>query len=87
MPTLRERREEIAILARHFIATSEADAERGVTGIFPEAQSMLSNYAWPGNVRQLKHVIELAMAFASGPIIQPHDLALRPDCAWPPQTA
>jgi transcriptional regulator with GAF, ATPase, and Fis domain len=75
LPPLHERREDIPILVRRFIATSEAAAARGVTDISADAAGMLSNYDWPGNVRQLKHVLERAAAFAGSPTLQPHDVA------------
>jgi transcriptional regulator with GAF, ATPase, and Fis domain len=74
IPSLRERREDIPILARHFISTWAASGEVGVTGISQEAESILSNYHWPGNVRQLKHVIDRTVAFASGATIERQDL-------------
>jgi DNA-binding NtrC family response regulator len=75
MPPLRERREDIPALARHFISTHDVGGERNITGLSPEAESILCNYDWPGNVRQLKHVIERAIAFASGYILQLEDVA------------
>jgi DNA-binding NtrC family response regulator len=75
LPPLHERREDIPILVRRFLATSEAAAARGITDISAAAAGMLSNYDWPGNVRQLKHVLERAAAFADGPTLQPHHVA------------
>jgi DNA-binding NtrC family response regulator len=75
MPPLRERREDIPVLARHFINTSPAAAERGVTAISPEAESVLCNYDWPGNIRQLKNVMDRAIEFASADVIQRDEIS------------
>jgi transcriptional regulator with GAF, ATPase, and Fis domain len=88
LPPLRDRLEDIPELVRHFIEAAVMDNERipartGVTGISPEAESILCNYPWPGNVRQLEHVIAAAVALASNDTIQPTDL--RMDSSGPRQ--
>jgi two-component system response regulator PilR (NtrC family) len=62
LPPLRERREDIPILARHFLERFGREADRRVTGISEEAMARLLGYSWPGNVRELENVIERAVA-------------------------
>jgi len=71
LPPLRERREDIALLARHFLA---ANAGYGVKRLGARTQAVLEGYAWPGNVRELLHVIERAVILGKGDEIQPEDL-------------
>ena len=74
LPALRERREDIARLAEHFIAKHAAKSPRRVTGISPEAQECLRKYDWPGNVRELENAIERAIVLGSTSMILPEDL-------------
>lgn len=67
IPPLRERREDIALLAEHFLSLSCADVGKRIKGFTPEALTFLSNYSWPGNVRELRNVIERIVTLA------PHD--------------
>jgi two-component system response regulator PilR (NtrC family) len=62
LPALRERREDIPLLARHFLETFRRSMEKPVTSISPEAMSRLESYDWPGNVRELENTIERAVA-------------------------
>jgi two-component system response regulator HydG len=72
LPPLRERRSDVEQLIAHFLARYGAPA--GVTGITDAAQQALAAYDYPGNVRQLEHVIQRAVAVARGPEIEPADL-------------
>jgi transcriptional regulator with PAS, ATPase and Fis domain len=74
MPPLRERREDILLLANYFVAESSRRAKRRPVRISAEARSYLTNYDWPGNVRELANVIERAVVFSSGEVILPEDL-------------
>ena len=74
MPALRERREDIPLLARHFTARYSEKCKRRVTGLAPEALACLNNYDWPGNVRELENAIERAIVLGSTERIQPDDL-------------
>jgi transcriptional regulator with GAF, ATPase, and Fis domain len=74
MPALRERREDIPLLARHFTARYSEKCKRRVTGLSPEALACLNNYDWPGNVRELENVIERAVVLGSTERIQQEDL-------------
>jgi two-component system response regulator GlrR len=76
LPPLRERRGDIPLLARHFLAKYSAEARKEVGNFSLEALERLLNYEWPGNVRELMHVIERAVVFSQGPVIQGFDIAL-----------
>jgi len=74
MPPLRERREDILLLATYFVANFSKKCKRKVTGISPEARRLLYSYDWPGNVRQLQNAIERAVVMGSTEWIAPEDL-------------
>ena len=74
LPPLRERREDIPLLARHFLESYAAANDRPVLGISPAALALLEGYGWPGNVRELEHAIEHAAALTASPVILPEDL-------------
>jgi len=74
MPPLRERREDIPLLANYFAAKHGARSKRPVQGISPEARLYLVNYDWPGNVRELENAVERAVVLGSGELILPEDL-------------
>lgn len=74
LPPLRERREDIPMLAYHFMQTCAAANQKRVTGISPEAMLVLQQANWPGNVRELAHTIESAVVVTSHEIILPDDL-------------
>ncbi|MFW8601250.1 sigma 54-interacting transcriptional regulator [Desulfobacterota bacterium M19] len=69
LPPLSERREDILLLARHFLRTLNDQARKTINGFAPEAMELLINAAWPGNIRQLYNVIEHAVALTSGSLI------------------
>ena len=73
-PPLRERREDIPILAAHFIQKYAGDNRVEAKIFTAEAMDYLSGYEWPGNVRQLENVIERCMVLASGESITVEDL-------------
>ncbi len=74
IPPLRERVEDIPLLAQFFIQTYGTAKAKPITGISPEAVDLLTRYWWPGNIRELEHAIERAVALAPHPIICPEDL-------------
>jgi len=78
LPPLRERREDIAPLALHFLARQAARYRKELQGFHPDALQALLAYPWPGNIRELEHAVERAVLLASGSTITPDDLALRP---------
>jgi two-component system response regulator PilR (NtrC family) len=65
VPPLRDRREDIPVLANHFLKKYAPAAGKSILKIAPEAQKMLASYEWPGNVRQLENTIERAVAMES----------------------
>jgi len=69
VPALRERAEDIPLLAEHFLAQSARRSKKAVRAITPSAMAALSRYAWPGNVRELENVIERAVIVAKGDTI------------------
>jgi Nif-specific regulatory protein len=74
MPPLRERREDISLLASYFAMKCSQKSKRRVTGISAEARSYLMNYNWPGNVRELENAIERAVVLGETERILPEDL-------------
>jgi DNA-binding NtrC family response regulator len=76
VPPLRERREDVPLLVRHFIQKSNQQHNRRVEGLAPEALAVLGEYAWPGNVRELQNVIERLVGLVEGPVIGLSDLPL-----------
>jgi two-component system, NtrC family, response regulator PilR len=69
VPPLRERREDIPLLARHFLDRFRKSMEKNIEAISPQAMRRLESYDWPGNVRELENTIERAVALESGPEI------------------
>lgn len=76
IPPIRERREDILPLARHFIELYNAKFERQVEGVSNEAQQLLLAHPWHGNVREIRNVIERAMVLEDGNIIEAAALGL-----------
>jgi transcriptional regulator with GAF, ATPase, and Fis domain len=74
MPALRERREDIPLLAAFFAARHGEKVKRRVAGISPEARACLMRYDWPGNVRELENAIERAVVLGSTEVILAEDL-------------
>ncbi len=79
MPPLRERREDIPLLANFFLARSSQRCERRVLGMTPEARELIQQYDWPGNIRELENAIERAVVLGSDSEIQANDL---PETIW-----
>jgi len=74
LPPLRERREDIPLLASHFAARTSRRLGRPVAGFTPEARACLVRYDWPGNVRELANAIERAIVLGEDDLIRPEDL-------------
>lgn len=74
IPPLAERREDIPLLAHHFLKRYGKLQEKEVESFSDEAISTLMNYEFPGNIRELENIIERAVALSDGPIIVPKDL-------------
>ena len=71
LPRLDERREDIPLLAAHFVEQLKKKYAKGIVGIAPEALALLASAAWPGNVRQLHNVVEQCCALTTAPLITP----------------
>ena len=74
LPPLRQRREDIPLLAVYFLCKYAQQNEKHITAMQPQALQYLQSYAWPGNVRELEHVIERAVVLTQGPVIGVEDL-------------
>ncbi len=76
LPPLRERKQDIPILIRHFLKKYTTEIGKKIDGIAPDVMSFLENHSYPGNVRELENVIERAVVLAEGNIIRNEDLEL-----------
>ncbi|HEX6717955.1 MAG TPA: sigma-54 dependent transcriptional regulator [Pyrinomonadaceae bacterium] len=76
LPPLRDRMEDIPVLAEHFLKLHRERYRRPIMGFTPEALDALRQHMWPGNVRELDHVIERAVLMSPGSIVTAFDLAL-----------
>jgi Nif-specific regulatory protein len=74
LPPLRERKEDIPLLATHFVKKYSKEANRHVAGISKEAHALLQSYDWPGNIRELENALERAVVLGSSDHIRPEDL-------------
>ncbi len=88
LPPLRERPEDIPLLAEHFLQRYREKMGKTVTAVSGEAMAMLQAYRWPGNIRELENVIERAVALERTPVVLPDSLppavrgeAPRPDAS------
>ena len=73
-PPLRDRKEDVALLARYFLERFSARCKRQVQGLSPEVEQMLADYHWPGNVRELENAMERAVVLGVSDFILPEDL-------------
>ena len=76
LPPLRERREDVPLLAQHFSRKYAAEFDKSVTGFDDDAIQALVLYEWPGNVRELEYVIERAILFTGKTVIHVADIDL-----------
>ncbi|PYX36347.1 MAG: sigma-54-dependent Fis family transcriptional regulator [Acidobacteria bacterium] len=74
MPPLRERREDITLLADYFVAKASRKCRTRIKALSPEARVCLMNYDWPGNVRELENALERALVMGTADVILPDDL-------------
>jgi DNA-binding NtrC family response regulator len=75
LPALRDRPEDIPVLAMRFAARCALELKKDLSGISPEAQQLLMDYPWPGNVRELQHAVERAVIMSREPVLQAHAFA------------
>jgi len=74
LPPLRERRDDIPLLVHAFVREVSERHDRAFPGISPEAMQILKQYAWPGNIRELRNLVESMVVLAPGRIIRPEDI-------------
>ncbi|HEY7211556.1 MAG TPA: sigma 54-interacting transcriptional regulator, partial [Bryobacteraceae bacterium] len=73
-PPLRDRRDDIPLLARYFLQRSAERCKRHIAGLSPEAEELIVQYSWPGNVRELENAMERAVVFGVSEWVLPEDL-------------
>ena len=78
VPPLRDRREDLPLLADHFLKQHAARYRKKITGFDETALRALLEHRWPGNVRELDHAVERSILMSPGPLVRSSDLALRP---------
>lgn len=78
IPPLRNRCEDVVLMAEHFLEMFSHKTGKPFTGFTPEACARLEEYSWPGNVRELQNAIERAVVFGNPPLIDVHDLSFGP---------
>jgi DNA-binding NtrC family response regulator len=78
LPPLRERREDIPLLAMHFLRQHAQRYRKRLTGFDAAALQALAEHAWPGNVRELDHAVERGVLMAQGSAVRAADLSLKP---------
>jgi DNA-binding NtrC family response regulator len=76
LPALRDRREDIPLLAQHFLGRNRARYRKQVVGFSAAAMRQMMQYPWPGNVRELEHTVERAVLLCRGEEIEPANLAI-----------
>ncbi len=76
LPPLRERKEDVPLLAKHFLNEFKNKLGKNINGISDEAMKVLENYSWPGNIRELKNCIERATILLDEGFIQPNHLII-----------
>jgi DNA-binding NtrC family response regulator len=81
LPPLRERREDIALLAHHFLRGYAQRYRKSISGFDPGATQLLLDHPWPGNVRELDHAVERGVLLAQGQLVRSADLGLRTGAA------
>jgi DNA-binding NtrC family response regulator len=78
LPPLRERREDVPVLAPYFVDLYNREFKKCIRGLSPAAIATLEKHSWPGNIRELRNAIERAVLLATHEWIQPDDLVLTP---------
>ena len=77
IPPLRERRDDIMPLARHFVIDANTRFHKAIKGFNPEAERLMLGYQWPGNVRELRNLIERLVILGSADLIEPQHLPVQ----------
>jgi len=82
LPPLRERREDIPQLVNYYVDAYNGEFRKRITGVSPEAMRLLSEYTWPGNIRELRNAVERAMLLGGGQQLVREDFPMAtPDAA------
>jgi DNA-binding NtrC family response regulator len=84
VPSLRERSSDILVLARHFLARFAGDLRKPVASFSEEAEKLLLEHSWPGNIRELRNVCEYAVIVCDGQVVEPRHVALNDEPAEGP---
>jgi two-component system repressor protein LuxO len=87
LPPLRDRGEDITLIARHFLTRFAASEGRGFRGFAPEVEARLLGYPWPGNVRQLENLVRNVTVLHDGPLVMLNMLPPLDGPATPPASA
>jgi len=74
IPPLRERRDDVLPLSRHFVFDANTRFHKSIKGFTPDAERMMAGYHWPGNVRELRNLIERLVILGSSELIEPQHL-------------
>jgi len=82
MPPLQHRKEDIPLLAQHFLHRFATEQGKTLEGIGPEAVKVLMCHDWPGNIRELENVIERAVLLAENPLVTVADLQIGESLSW-----
>ena len=75
LPPLRERGDDVELLARHFAAHYAPKNHKAIPDFAPATLTKLKQHTWPGNIRELQHAVERAIIMAEGDVLQPHDFS------------
>lgn len=74
LPALKERKDDILLLAHHFLSENRVTLKKNITGMSTEVKRLLVDHSWPGNIRELKHAVEYACVMCQGDDITPEHL-------------
>jgi DNA-binding NtrC family response regulator len=77
IPPLRERRDDIMPLARHFVMDANTRFHKSIKGFTPDAERLMVGYQWPGNVREVRNLIERLVILGSSELIEPQHLPVQ----------
>ena len=70
LPALREREGDVSLLLMYFLKLSNTKMKKKIKGFSPEAIQRLTNYRWPGNIREMENTLDRAVLLSDGPVIQ-----------------
>jgi two-component system response regulator AtoC len=79
LPPLRDRERDLEHLVRHFVESYNRQLKRSIRGVSPDAMALLARHVWPGNIRELRNVMERAILLSKGPLLEPQDFQTIPE--------